>query len=60
MGRLVLTRKIGQRIFINDEQGGLIKVTLSKIRDGQAVFMIEAPDDIAIHREEIYNKIHNN
>ncbi len=46
---LVLGRKLGQRVEI----GGDIRVTIVKI-DGNSVRIgIEAPDHVAIHREEV-------
>ena len=52
-GRLVITRKTGEAVFIGDS----IKITISRITLlGQATevkLMIEAPRDIPIVREEI-------
>ncbi len=46
---LVLTRKVGQRIRIGDE----ITITLVRIQGDKVRVGIEAPRDIAIHREEV-------
>ncbi len=46
---LVLSRKLGQRFQV----GGDIKVTIVKIDRHSVRIGIEAPDDVAIHREEI-------
>jgi len=54
---LILTRNRGQQIFINDD----IKIKiLSVTRNGQVRLGIDAPQDYAVHREEIYilNKKH--
>ena len=50
---LVLTRKPGQIIMIGDD----IRVTVLRISGKQIASGIEAPTDIAVHREEIYDRI---
>jgi len=50
---LVLTRKTGQSVYIGDE----IKITLHGIRGNQVRLGIDAPSDVRIYREEIYNQI---
>ncbi len=51
---LVLTRKIGELIYIGDD----IKVTVLDIDSrGQARIGVEAPKTVPVHREEIYLKI---
>lgn len=50
---LVLSRKPGESVNIGDE----VKVTVLSISGKQVRIGIEAPSDIAVHREEIYNKI---
>lgn len=50
---LVLTRKLGEVIKIGDK----IKVVVVAI-DGSSVKLgVEAPNEIAVHREEVYAKI---
>lgn len=51
---LVLSRKIGERIFVD---GGKIVITVVGMQGNQAKLGIAAPDDTPIHREEIFNKI---
>jgi carbon storage regulator len=51
---LVLSRKVGERIFIND---GEIVITVVGMQGNQAKLGIAAPNDTPIHREEIFNKI---
>ncbi|OUV24586.1 MAG: hypothetical protein CBC57_06655 [Euryarchaeota archaeon TMED97] len=51
---LVLSRKVGERIFIND---GEIVITVVGMQGNQAKLGIAAPSDTPIHREEIFNKI---
>jgi carbon storage regulator len=50
---LVLTRKLGERLKI----GHAITVTVIEIKNGQVRLGIEAPPNIAVHREEIYQRI---
>ena len=50
---LILTRKLGERINIGDD----IVVTLVEIKGTQVKLGIDAPQSIAIHRHEIYEKI---
>jgi carbon storage regulator len=50
---LILTRKLGERVTINDD----IQIILLEIRGSQVKLGIEAPKHIAIHRQEIYERI---
>lgn len=50
---LILSRRMGEAIYINDE----IKVFLLSVKGNQARIGVEAPDNIAIYREEIYQRI---
>ena len=50
---LILTRKLGERITIGDD----ITITLLEIKGSQAKLGVEAPKNIAIHRQEVYEKI---
>lgn len=50
---LVLTRRIGETLLIGED----IKVTVNVIRGNQVQIGIDAPRDISVHREEIYEKI---
>ncbi|MCH9643819.1 MAG: carbon storage regulator CsrA [Gammaproteobacteria bacterium] len=51
---LVLTRSVGERLIINN---GEIKLSVLEIKGNQVRIGIEAPKNIAIHREEIFNRI---
>lgn len=46
---LILTRRTGESLIIGDE----VTVTVLGIKGGQVRLGIEAPRDIAIHREEV-------
>ncbi len=50
---LILTRKPGESIFIGDQ----IKVTIVEIKGSQIRLGVEAPKDLRIYREEIYQQI---
>lgn len=50
---LVLTRKVGQRIRIGEE----ITVTVVRIQGDKVRIGIEAPPEVAIHREEVHQRI---
>ena len=49
----VLSRKSEQSMYIGDD----IKITILDIRGGQVRIGITAPNDVKIHREEVYNRI---
>jgi len=50
---LILTRKLGESVTIGDN----IKITFLEVKGKQIKLGIEAPADIEVHREEIYNLI---
>ena len=50
---LILTRNLGQKIMIDDD----IVVTVLGVSGFQVKLGIAAPQDVSIHREEIYNRI---
>lgn len=50
---LILTRRIGETLMVNDN----IKVTVLAINGSQVKIGIQAPADVAVHREEIYLRI---
>ncbi|MCL4510621.1 MAG: carbon storage regulator CsrA [Bacteroidetes bacterium] len=50
---LVLTRKLGEVIKIGDK----IKVVVVSVEGGSVKLGVEAPEEIPVHREEIYQKI---
>ena len=50
---LILTRRTGESIMIGDS----VEVKVLGIRSGQVKIGVEAPKDMAVHREEIFNRI---
>jgi carbon storage regulator len=52
---LILTRKNKESIIIGDNKE--IKITILNIRGNQVQIGIEAPKDITVHREEIFDRI---
>lgn len=50
---LILTRKKDEAIKIGDE----VTVTVLAVRGNQVRLGINAPKDVSVHREEIYNRI---
>ncbi len=50
---LILTRKVGESIMIGDS----VVVKILGLRAGQVKIGIEAPKDLKVHREEIYERI---
>ena len=50
---LILGRKAGEKVRLNDN----ITVSVCSVNGGQVRLGFEAPDDVAVHREEVYKKI---
>ena len=50
---LILTRRVGETIRINDD----ISIQVLSVSGQQVKIGITAPDDVAVHREEIYLRI---
>ncbi|MDY0007909.1 MAG: carbon storage regulator CsrA [Spongiibacteraceae bacterium] len=50
---LILTRKVGETLMVGDE----VTVTVLGAKGNQVRLGITAPQDVAVHREEIYQRI---
>jgi carbon storage regulator len=52
---LILTRRVGETITIGEN----VKVMVLGVKGNQVRVGIDAPKEIAVHREEIYERIKN-
>jgi carbon storage regulator len=51
---LVLTRRMGETLMVGDE----ITVSVLDVKGNQVRIAVSAPKDVAVYREEIYERIH--
>lgn len=52
---LILTRRAGETVMVGSD----ISITVLGVKGNQVRIGINAPKDVAVHREEIYERIKN-
>ncbi|MCU7876208.1 MAG: carbon storage regulator CsrA [Candidatus Thiodiazotropha sp. (ex Lucinoma borealis)] len=50
---LILTRRVGETLMIGDE----VTITVLGVKGNQVRIGVNAPRDVTVHREEIYERI---
>ncbi len=50
---LILTRRVGESLIIGDD----VTITVLGVKGNQVRIGVNAPRDVAVHREEILNRI---
>jgi carbon storage regulator len=50
---LILTRRVGETLMVGDE----VTVTVLGVKGNQVRIGVNAPKKVAVHREEIYQRI---
>ena len=52
---LILTRRVGETLMVGDD----VTVTVLGVKGNQVRIGVNAPKEVAVHREEIYQRIQN-
>ncbi|MDY6891383.1 MAG: carbon storage regulator CsrA [Pseudomonadota bacterium] len=50
---LILTRRVGETLMVGDD----VTVTVLGVKGNQVRIGVNAPKDVSVHREEIYQRI---
>ena len=50
---LILTRRVGETLMVGDD----VSITVLGVKGNQVRIGINAPKDVPVHREEIYQRI---
>lgn len=50
---LILTRRVGERLMIGED----VHVTVLSVQGNQVRIGIDAPKDVAVHREEVFKRL---
>lgn len=52
---LILTRRVGETLMVGDD----VTVTVLGVKGNQVRVGVNAPKEVSVHREEIYQRIQN-
>ena len=50
---LILTRRVGEKLMIGDD----LSISILRVNGNQVSLGVTAPDDVSVHREEVYEQI---
>jgi carbon storage regulator len=53
MSMLILTRRVGETLMVGEE----VTVTVVSVNGRQVRIGINAPKDVSVHREEVYERV---